>query len=85
MTWKKVTGYELEWRNSIKGGRVTILFGEGESPVTSNVLHAQDFSIMADMLRHELPRVWYEDAQEILKASDKKPEDLPAPGMGVPT
>ena len=50
MTWKKVTGYELEWRNSIKGGRVTILFGEGESPVTSNVLHAQDFSIMAKLI-----------------------------------
>ena len=48
-------------------------------------LPAQDFSIIADMLRHELLRVWYEDAHEILKASDKKPEDLPAPGMGVPT
>jgi hypothetical protein len=73
MTWKKVTGYELEWQVRIKGGRVTILFGEGESPVTSPVLPAQDFSIMADMLRHEVPRVWYEDAQKILKTSDKEP------------
>ena len=78
MTWKKVTGYELEWRASIKGGRVTILFGEGESPVTSTVLPAQDFSIMADMLRHELPRVWYEDAQKILKTSDKEPTSGPS-------
>ncbi len=78
MTWKKVTGYELEWRTSIKGGRVTILFGEGESPVTSNVLPAQDFSIMADMLRHELPRVWYEDAQKILKTIDKEPTSGPS-------
>jgi len=72
MTWKKVTGYELEWRASIKGGRITILFGEGESPVTSTVLPAQDFSVMADILRHELPSVWYEDAQKILKTSDKE-------------
>ena len=73
MTWKKVTGYELEWRVRIKGGRVTILFGEGEPPVTGPDLSAQDFSAMADMLRHELPRVWYEDAQKILKTSDKEP------------
>ncbi|MGD0951408.1 MAG: hypothetical protein ABR985_03285 [Methanotrichaceae archaeon] len=72
MTWKKVTGYELEWRARIKGGRVTMLFGESE-PFTSADLPAQDFSIMADMLRHELPRVWYEDAQKILKTSDKEP------------
>ena len=36
-------------------------------------LPAQDFSLMADMLRHELPRVWYEEAQKILKTSDKEP------------
>jgi hypothetical protein len=72
MTWKKVTGYELEWRARIKGGRVTMLFGEGE-PFTSADLPAQELSIMADMLRHELPRVWYEDAQKILKTSDKEP------------
>ena len=73
MTWKKVTGYELEWRTRIKGGRVTMLFGEGEPLVTSPDLPAQDFSIMAYMLQHELPRVWYEDAQKILKTSDKEP------------
>jgi predicted mannosyl-3-phosphoglycerate phosphatase (HAD superfamily) len=73
MTWKKVTGYELEWRARIKGGRVTILFGEGESPFTSPVLPVQDFSVMADMLQHELPRVWYEDVQKIIKTCDKEP------------
>jgi len=72
MTWKKVTGYELEWRTRVKGGRVTMLFGEGE-PFTSADLSAQEFSIMADMLRHELPRVWYEDSQKNLKTSDKEP------------
>jgi hypothetical protein len=78
MTWKKVTGYELEWRASIKGGRVTMLFREGEPSVTNTVLSAQDFSIMADMLRHELPRVWYEDAQKFLKTSDKEPTSGPS-------
>ena len=73
MTWEKVTGYELEWRARVRGGRVAMLFGEGEPPVTSPDLPAQDFSLMADMLRHELPRVWYEDAQKILKTSDKEP------------
>ena len=73
MTWKKVTGYELEWRARIKGGRVTMLFGGEAEPFTSADLPAQDFSIMADMLRHELPKVWYEDAQKILKTSDKEP------------
>jgi hypothetical protein len=78
MTWKKVTGYELEWQVRIKGGRVTILFGESEPSVASTVLPAQDFSIMADMLRHELPRVWYEDAQKILKTCDKEPTSGPS-------
>lgn len=78
MTWKKVTGYQLEWQVRINGGRVTILFGEGESPSVSPVLSAQGFSIMADMLRHELPRVWYEDAQKILKTSDKEPVSGPS-------
>ena len=50
-----------------------MLFGEGE-PFTSADLPAQEFSIMADMLRHELPRVWYEDVQKILKTSEKEPE-----------
>ena len=83
MTWKKVTGYELEWQVRSEKGRVTMLFDEGE-PVPRS-LPAHDFSVIADMLRHELARLWYEDAQEILKASDKKPEDVPAPGIGVPT
>ncbi len=77
MTWKKITGYDINGE-AIKGGRVTILFGESESPVTSTVLPGQDFSIMADMLRHELPRVWYEDAQKILKTSDKEPTSGPS-------
>jgi hypothetical protein len=78
MTWKKVIGYQLEWQVRINGGRVTILFGEGESPSVSSVLSAQGFSIMADMLRNELPRVWYEEVQKILKTSDKEPVSGPS-------
>lgn len=73
MAWKKVKGYELEKQDS-NNGKVKMLFEEGE-PVTIT-LPAQDFSVWVDMLRNELPRVYYEDAHKILKASDKKPEDL---------
>ena len=73
MTWKKVTRYELESRSRVRGGKVTMLFGEGEPSVTTAVLPAQDFSIMTDMLRHELPRVWYEDVQKILETCDNEP------------
>ena len=52
-----------------------MLFGEAE-PFTSADLPAQDFSIIADMLLHELQKVWYEDAQKILKTSDKEPTSV---------
>jgi hypothetical protein len=76
MTWKKVTGYELELQDRDADsslGKGTLFFEEG-APVTITKL-AADFSAMVDVLRHEETPVWFEDRLKILVTSAEPPAD----------